>query len=214
MLYLYKGSMTKDCCAANFERAVFMYEPVVKMFKDYHCKKSTEYSDKLVKLFGLNPKKPAILLLDAEGGLIHKTQICSDPRKYMRVLKKATALNAKRMKLRKDFIALHKELKAKIGQEEYADAVRSIERAMKKREFMTGYVAQLIEGEKARVQSIGQSLLAKADDLRENKKLLAAYDLYKEIEKEFAKIDDLSDHAKKCRREVAGKLRDLGVGLK
>lgn len=214
MLYLYKGNMNKDCCAANFERAVFMYEPVVNMLKGYHCVKSTDYSESIIKRFALNKKKPAILLLDAEGGLIHKTQICSDPRKYLRVVKRATALNAKRMKLRAGFIALHKELKAKIGKENYSDAVKAIEKAMKRREFMTGHVLSLLEAEKARVHTIGQELLEKAEDLRENKKLLAAYDLYKEIEKEFAKIDELSDHAKKCRREVRKELKELGVGLK
>lgn len=206
--------MAKDCCAANFERAVFMYEPVVKMLGHFHCKKSTEYSEALAKRFGLNEKKPVLLLLDAEGGLIHKTQECTDPRQYLRVLKRAGALNGKRMQLRDSFLALHRELKDQIGQEKYADAVKNLERAMKKREFMTGYVAALLEGEQSRIQTIGKSLLDKADDLRKDEKLLAAYDLYREIEKEFAKLDELGDHAKKCRREVGNQLRDLGVELR
>ena len=214
LVYVYDGGMAKDCCAANFERAVFMYKPIVDLAKKFKCTKVAGMEDPMIKTFKLNKKKPAILLLDAEGGLIHKTQDCQDPRRYLRVVKQAYSLNGKRMKLKESFMAMRHEARKAIDKKDFNAALKKLEKMMKKEELLTGHVRSLIATDRATIVETGEEMLLKAKTLRDNKKLLDAYDLYKQVSKDFSRLKQLSKDAGSCAKEVKRELRDLGVTVR
>ena len=56
--------------------------------------------------------------------------------------------------------------------------------------------------------------LEEAKTLADNNNLLDSYRLYKEIEKEFARLDELSREAQEHRRTIAQKLRKMGVRIR
>jgi len=94
--------MNDNCCAANFERALFRYERAVKEFKGWACYKvqvSSIDGEQLLAPYELRKDKPALLLLDAEGGLLHKQQLCVDPGKFMKVIDSARRLSDLRFRL-------------------------------------------------------------------------------------------------------------------
>jgi len=211
LVFMFKGDMAKDCCAANFERALFMYKPVVDLAKKFKCVKTSDYS--IAERYGVSGKKPAVLLLDAEGGLLHKTQKCSDPRKYLRVVKHALTLNQKRVKLKDKYLALRRDARNHMEDADYAKALKDIESILKKRELLMGQVLSLVKADHAELKTTGERLIAQAGDLRGKEKLLEAYELYKEVAKGFAKLDDLGRSADRCAKEIRGELRDMGVSV-
>ena len=63
--------------------------------KNFTCYKYTTLgygSFNAIRRLNLDKKKPAILLLDAEGGLLHKQQNCVDPKKFLKIAKSAARL--------------------------------------------------------------------------------------------------------------------------
>ena len=91
--------------AANFERAVFRYKPVVDLTKKFACYRERMSGSKLVERFGLVKRKPAILLVDSEGAILHQQQLCADPKQYLKIMRSAYALNEKRAKLKSKFLS-------------------------------------------------------------------------------------------------------------
>lgn len=212
LVLVYSSSHAEDCCAANFERTVFRYDRVVSMAKSFDCMKyQTSGNSPLYRKFGLNKKKPAILLLDAEGGLIHKQQECADPKKYSKVVKSALGLNQKRIDLRQKYLAKRQEIRDMIEGREFKKALRSIEKTLKKKNYLMGDVQNMIEADQAEIAEVGQSLFDQAVELRSKKQYQEALGLFKEIKKEFAKLGTLSKEASKRAKEVSKTMRDLGL---
>ncbi len=211
LVLYYKSDMAKDCCAANFERIVFKDRSVVEFAKKFKCVRTTEMSEGKIKQYGLDTKKPAIFLFDAEGGLLHKVQVCQNPRTYFRAMTSAFKLNDTRMKLKKKYLALRKKARENMGSEKYGVALRSIESMLKKRDLLAGSVLSMIQSDRKEIVSIGQQWLSDADKKRGDEELLEAYEMYKKIKKEFARLDSLGKDAERCAKQVKAELKDLGL---
>ncbi|MFN0058229.1 MAG: hypothetical protein ACKVX7_07200 [Planctomycetota bacterium] len=213
LVYVYAENMNEDCCAANFERSIFRYKPVVDVALNFKCVKTTfaQAGDLMVKRFELDRSKPALLLLDVEGGLLSKVQTCTDPKKYQKVISSALALNEKRVELKEKHLGMQREARQHIDDKQYAKALLLLERLSKQKDKLTGQVLAKVEADQADLVSIGRELLLEAASLRAQKQLLTALELFKEIEREFARIDDLARDARRCAAEVRTALRDMGV---
>lgn len=211
-MLVYSSSFADDCCAANFERAVFKSKGVVDFAKRFECfKHSVNGKNPVFKKFKLNTKKPAILLLDAEGGLIHKQQKCINPRAYLKFMKSAASLNAKRVKLRDKYIGMRNEIRAKIDRAEYSHALRDIDRVLKKRSLLTGDVVAMVEGDRKEVEDIGQEIFDRAVALQEDSKLRDALDLFKQVKREFRRIESLKVQATRCSDALTKQMRQAGL---
>ncbi len=215
LVLLYSSGLAKDCCAANFERAVFRYKPMVDFAtRNFTCYKYTTLgygSFNALKRLNLDKKKPAILLLDAEGGVLHKQQYCIDPKKFLRIAKSAARLNAQRVKLKKKYMAMRREARASLETGEYSKALRTLDRMLKKRDQLSGHVLLLVEDDRAQLEVIGNDLFEKANQLRGQEQLLDAYRLYKEVQDEFSRLKGLSREARRCARDVASDLKKMGI---
>lgn len=213
LLLVLTGSHAEDCCAANFERAVFRDQKVVELARNFDCYRlMTSAGSDVYKRYDLSdPKKPALIALDAEGGLIHRQQLCVNPPAYLRVLRSAFKLNAKRVELHEKMLAEQRDIRASIDEQHFGTALRAIDKLLGRREFLLGSVAAQIERDRADVERLGQERLARASQLREERSLLAAYELYRSIQAEFKLLDELSTTAGQCARELARDLRELGV---
>lgn len=211
-MFVYGSDMAKDCCASNFERSVFRYDRVVGAAKDFDCIKFSASGDSpIYRQFNLDKKKPAMLLLDAEGGLIHKQQKCVDPGKYFSVVRDAIELNRRRLDFRQKYMVQHEEIRNLIDGGQFDKALKQIDRALRKRELMMGDVERMISGAQQEVEQSGRAMFERAAELQDGKSYLAALDLFKQVKQEFARIDDLSDRAEARVRELTKTLRDLGV---
>lgn len=215
LVYVYSSSHNEDCCAANFERAVFRYDRLVDYSKRFECVKlECSGTSPLYKKYSLIKKKPAILLLDAEGGLIHKQQKCADPRKYLRVVKSAEALNKKRIDLRTKYVAQRQKVRDQIDGKEYSKALKGIDKVLKKRDLLLGDLQDMLDQDLNEIEAIGNEMFDRAVGLREKKDYYEALDLFREIEKEFAKLDSLRKKATSHAKETVKKMRAEGLPIR
>lgn len=217
LVYLYRSDMNENCCAANFERALFRYQPTVRAFGRFACYKIESRTVKekaLLEQFDLRGDKPALLLLDAEGGLLHKQQLCVDPKKFLRVISSSVRLSDLRVRLKSSQLVQRTKARKLMDEKRFDEALRLYERLERKPEALGGHVERLVASDLGEIEQIAETLLASAGKLHEDKKLLDSYRLYREIEKEFSRLEDASREAKRHARALSGKLRRLGVGLR
>ncbi|MEM7167443.1 MAG: hypothetical protein AAF581_18420 [Planctomycetota bacterium] len=210
LVLVYSDKWKDDCCAANFERAVFKTEKVVNYSKQFDCYKFSAFgTSPIFRKFKLNKKKPAMLLLDAEGGLIHKQQKCINPGDYLKIMKSGFSMNAKRVKLRARYVKMRDEIRSQMDAKAYAKALRDIDRALKKREFLMGDVIAMLESDRKEIEDVGQEMFQRAVSLQENDKFEEALDLFKQIKREFRKVKKLSDDASRCAKDVTKAMKAL-----
>jgi hypothetical protein len=209
--------MTDDCCCANFERALFRFEAAVDEFKGWACYKvevSTVKNADELAAYELRKDKPALLLLDAEGGLLHKQQLCVDPGKFMRVIQSAKRLSDLRFRLKERYLAKRAKAREHIEDGSYDRALRILTDLLGDREKLSGQVQGLVEGDMTQLASTARARLDAAKKLEDENRLLDSYRMYKEIEKEFARLDELGREAQEHRRSVASELKKLGVSIR
>lgn len=217
LIFLYSSSMNDDCCAANYERALFRFEKAVEEFKDWACykiEKSTVTDADDLARFELRKDKPALLLLDAEGGLLHKQQLCVDPAKFMRVIQSAKRLSDMRFRLKDRYLAKRSQASDYLEDGSYDRALRLLDDILEDKQKLSGQVLTLVEADRLQIADAARTRLAEARKLQEDNQLLDSYRLYKEIEKEFARLDELGREAKECRREIGSTLRKMGVTIR
>ncbi|HIA28049.1 MAG TPA: hypothetical protein EYN79_08040 [Planctomycetes bacterium] len=217
LIYLYRSDMNENCCAANFERALFRYQPTVRAFARFACYKIESRTVKekgLLEQFDLRSDKPALLLLDAEGGLLHKQQLCVDPKKFLRVISSSVRLSDLRVRLKSSQLAQRTKAQKLVDEDRFNDALRIYERLGRKPEALGGHVERLVTNDLNEIEEIAHNLLAEAGQMHEERKLLQSYRLYREIEKEFSRLAEASMQAKRHARALSGELRRLGVGLR
>ena len=163
----------------------------------------------IYRKFKLNKKKPAILLLDAEGGLIHKQQKSLQPKAFLKIMKSSIGMNAKRVKLRGRYVKIRNEVREQMDAKKYSKALREIDRALKKRDFLMGDVIAMLEGDRQEIAEIGRDMYNKAVGFQESDKLDEALDLFKEIKREFRRVEKLKDDASKGVKDVEKKMKAL-----
>lgn len=216
LIYLYSSSMNEDCCAANFERALFRYEATVEAFRSWACYKIEVSTAKPAELapFDLRKDKPALLLLDAEGGILHKQQLCVDPAKFLRVIESAKKLSDLRFGLKERHLAKRKEARELAEEQSFDRALRILDDLLSEREKLSGHVIELVEKDRDDLAATARGQLAEADRLRAENQLLESYRLYEKVEKEFARLEELGREAQEHRREVGRTLADMGVRIR
>jgi len=208
--------MNKDCCAANFERALFRFESTVQEFQSWACYKVEVGTAKAEELapYELRKDKPALLLLDAEGGLLHKQQLCVDPAKFLKVIESAKRLSDLRFKLKERHLAKRAEARDRIDEQSFDSALRILDDLLSEREKLSGQVLTLIEEDRTKLAATAREKLEEANRLRAENQLLESYRLYEQIEKEFARLEELGDEAEEHRKEVGQTLRKMGVRIR
>ncbi|NCG00017.1 MAG: hypothetical protein GWP39_10960 [Planctomycetia bacterium] len=216
VVFLYSSSMNKDCCCANFERALFRDRDSVKEFKSWACYKQLvetlkDEDKKLLKQFDLRKDKPALLFFDSEGGLLHKQQLCVDPPKFIKVIRSTKKLSDMRLRLRKTHLAERKKAREHMEAGRYGKAIRVLDVMVQNRKIMSETVSVLVDQDLKEIESTAGELLIQASELKKENRLLDSYRLYEEIEKEFEKLKEYSNEASKHRKELLKKLRDLGL---
>ena len=198
LIYVYTSTMAKNCCAANFERALFRYEKAVEEFKDWACYKIQVPSidgEDLLKGYELRKDKPALLLLDAEGGLLHKQQLCVDPGKFMKVIDSARRLSDLRFRLKDRYLAKREKAKKQVEKGNFDRALRILDDIIDDREKLSGQVVTLVEQDFVALGDVARTKLDEAKALHDENRLLDSYRLYKEIEEEFARLEELGREA-------------------
>jgi len=160
--------MNKDCCAANFERALFRFESTVQEFQSWACYKVEVGTAKAEELapYELRKDKPALLLLDAEGGLLHKQQLCVDPAKFLKVIESAKRLSDLRFKLKERHLAKRAEARDRIDEQSFDSALRILDDLLSEREKLSGQVLTLIEEDRTKLAATAREKLEEANRLR------------------------------------------------
>jgi len=206
--------MNDNCCAANFERALFRYERAVKEFKGWACYKvqvSSIDGEQLLAPYELRKDKPALLLLDAEGGLLHKQQLCVDPGKFMKVIDSARRLSDLRFRLKDRYLAKREKAKEFVAKGSFDRALRILDDIADDQEKLSGQVAALVQEDRGALAEIARAKIVEAEGLRDEQRLLDSYRLFKEIEEEFGRLESLSREAQEHRQSIGSTLRKMGA---
>ena len=209
--------MSKDCCAANFERSVFRNRDVLEVASKFTCVKYDMALEEIkdgagiIERFELNGLKPAILLLDAESGLLHKQQLCVNPPEYVKIIKSAYALNGVRVKMRVRFEKKERKARGQIEKGNFGDAHRLLSQIRVNRDKLLGSVSRQVDADLSLIQKSGQELLDEARRLEEGKQLIAARSLYKKVAKEFSRFPEMKLEAGRNARRISGKLHRMGL---
>jgi hypothetical protein len=214
LIFLYSSTMAKDCCCANFERALFRTRSVVKELSGWSCYKQQIEAIKdreILAPYDLRDDKPALLFLDAEGGLLHKQQLCVEPTKFLKVIRSTRKLSDLRLKFRDQHLAQRSQARKHIDAGNFDRAIRVLDSMIKNKKMMSGFVVHLVEQDLDELSTTASGLLEQAADLREGRRLLDSYRLYQEIEKEFLRLEAFSKEASKHRKELFTALRRLGI---
>ena len=214
LIFLYSSTMAKDCCCANFERALFRTRSVVKELSGWSCYKQQIEAIKdreILAPYDLRDDKPALLFLDAEGGLLHKQQLCVEPTKFFKVIQSARKLSDLRLKFRDQHLAQRSQARKHIDTGNFDRAIRVLDSMIKNKKMMSGFVVHLIEQDLDELSTTANGLLEQAADLREKRRLLDSYRLYQEVEKEFLRLEAFSKEASKHRKELFRALRRMGI---
>ncbi len=214
LIFLYSSTMAKDCCCANFERALFRTRSVVKELSGWSCYKQQIEAIKdreILAPYDLRDDKPALLFLDAEGGLLHKQQLCVEPTKFFKVIQSARKLSDLRLKFRDQHLAQRSQARKHIDTGNFDRAIRVLDSMIKNKKMMSGFVVHLVEQDLDELSTTANGLLEQAADLREKRRLLDSYRLYQEVEKEFLRLEAFSKEASKHRKELFRALRRMGI---
>ena len=188
----------------------------VKEFKSWACYKQVietlkDEEKKLLEPFKLDPKKPALLFFDSEGGLLHKQQLCVDPPKFVKVIRSTKKLSDMRLRLRKSHLAERAKARKHMDAGRYGKAIVMLDKMVENRKIMSGFVSRLVDQDLEEIEKTGNEMLIEAARLKEEKKIVDSFKLYKEIEEEFERLEQLSKEASKHRKELLKKLRDMGL---
>ena len=214
LIFLYSSTMAKDCCCANFERALFRTRSVVKELSGWSCYKQQIEAIKdreILAPYDLRDDKPALLFLDAEGGLLHKQQLCVEPTKFFKVIQSARKLSDLRLKFRDQHLTQRSQARKHIDTGNFDRAIRVLDSMIKNKKMMSGFVVHLVEQDLDELSTTANGLLEQAADLREKRRLLDSYRLYQEVEKEFLRLEAFSKEASKHRKELFRALRRMGI---
>lgn len=214
VVFLYSSTMAKDCCCANFERALFRTRNVVKELSGWSCYKQQIEGLKdreILAPYELRDDKPALLFLDAEGGLLHKQQLCVEPTKFIKVIQSVRKLSDLRLKFRDQHLAQRSQARKHIDAGKFDRAIRVLNSMIKNKKVMSGFVVELVEKDLGELSVKATGLLEKAADLRQDRRLLDSYRLYEEIEEEFARLEAFSKEASKHRKELFNALKRMGI---
>ncbi len=216
LVLVVSSEFSKDCCAANFERAIFRDKDCVELAKSFLCVRYNAVvgaEANWVERFSVNTKKPAILLLDAEAGLLHKQQLCANPNDYEKAMKDALAANEMRVKLRPKFLAERAEARRALDEKDFAKAAKALAKLCERKTQMSGSVLERVEKDLAELEGAAKTSFAAASEARDGARLLDAYKQFRSLEKDFAVLDAIESDAKREADALVPRLKGLGIPL-
>ncbi len=214
LLFVYGSGMTKDCCAANFERALFRNEEIVELSRKFHCLKynaSGTPEGSLLEPYKLNPRKPAILLLDAEAGLLHLQQACANPPDYVKFMRQALQLNDVRASLFSKHMASYRAAHDLVVSKQYGKALKELNALRGRRDQIMGSVQVLVEADLAELSKAAEEMLSEAARLESENQLVGSMRLFKKVAEDFVSQPEIGQKAGREARRISGQLQRMGL---
>ena len=199
---------SKDCCAANFERSVFRYGKVVEYAqKHFHaCRvdRQSPEGEELYKEFKLDSKKPAVLVVDNDGKLLHKVQKCVQPPKVHKWMQGAVrAVRTKMLYSAKADKRLDKTAKL-IREKDYGKALGLIDRL--EDELLLPQERKRTAKQQKALRRAALKELKLALRFEKGGETLTARDKYRKIRREFRRIPKAKSFAEQGLERVMRKL--------
>lgn len=208
LVLIYSGDMAKDCCAANFERSVFRYRPVVQAAAGFECFKIVYGGETgIFEGIELEAAKPAIVLIDGEGALLHKQQRCVDPKAYLATLRQALEIHERRNAKRESYTARRLEAREKAAGEEYRKALQILDGILAKQVEVARSVLKAVEADRAALVKTGKASLEEAAKLRKEGEIEEAKRLYSKLRNDFEKVPEVYKEATRAFLEIEAILK-------
>jgi len=131
ILVLIGAGDAKNCCAANYERTVFKDRTVVGLasqhFVTLRLDRDQAGSD-LHQRLGLRTGAPALVVLDAAGGVAARWQECVNARDVVRVMRSVLKVSKKQAKAAADMTRRFAGVEAHLDAERWLEASRELSR--------------------------------------------------------------------------------------
>lgn len=188
-LVFLSASDAASCCAANYERIVFMDRQVLKLTKPILTlrldRAATE--KETLERYGVDPKKPAIVITDCEGEVVSRFDTCVNAREVAAAMTLALKASKQKISLAKKVQKLLEE-----ASEELA-AARIHEASLLLRKVLNTKGAPAAGGERAtrvlgELAAEGQRRYEAAEALES---LTGRYDRLLELRHDFVLYDEL-----------------------
>ena len=207
LILLIHGGDAKDCCAQNYERTVFRDQKVVdyakKYFTSYRFDRGDSAGQAMYKKLKLEAKKPALLVMDDEGQMIFKAQLCQNPKTVHAAMRKTMASLKQKLvnsvKAEKKLASVQKL--AQSGR--YDQAIRSLSSIKTKR--VTTSVRDRIDSQKKALNAAALRRLKEGIALEKKRDYEGAMEIYEEVGKSFRRISKVKAYATKCIQRVSEK---------
>ena len=197
VLLISSSSDSKHCCAKNYERTVFRSPKVVKYaqksFVPIRLDRSHGTGKQLYAKYELLEKNPAVLVVDKDGDLLYKTQLCTEPRDCLKGMQTAMLLTSRRQayapKVNKR-LAIARE---GINSKEYRDALISLGRINKK--YLTAPLRKKVARYYKKLESDARKRLKVASRYEKKNALDRAGEIYGEVSRSFSRMKKVKARA-------------------
>ena len=197
LVLLVSENDSDDCCAKNYERTLFRNGKVVSYAKKslvpFRFSRSFSFGKSLYKKYDLELKKPAVLVLDADGDLLYKRQRCTEPRDCLKGMIGAVVASKKK-------VAYSNRAKEKIKQAEKLMRQKKFSKALRKLDSIKSQKVVVplrtkIEKRYSWLERVGKKRLRRARKYEKNGDLERARKTYESVSKSFSRLQKLKKYA-------------------
>ena len=207
LVLLVSSKDKKHCCAMNYERTVFRSPKVVKYakkgFVPIRLERSTGLGKQLYAKYDLLDKNPAVLVVDQDGDLLYKTQLCTEPRDCLKGLQTAVLMTVKRQAYAPTVDRQLAITRDGINGKEYRDALVALGKI--KKNFLTAPLRKKVARYYKKLESDARKRLKVASRYEKKNALDRAGAIYREVSRSFSRMKKVKSRADAGLKRVASR---------
>ncbi len=208
VLLISSASDAKHCCAMNYERTVFRSPKVVKYaeksFVPIRLDRSHGLGKSLYAKYDLLDKNPAVLVVDSDGDLLYKTQLCTEPKDCLKGLQTAMLMTSRRQayapKVNKRLAVAREGINGK----EYRDALISLGKINKK--YLTAPLRKKVARYYKKLESDARKRLKVASRYEKKNDFGRASEIYREVSRSFSRMKKVKTRAVAGLKRVSSRI--------
>lgn len=211
VLLISAKSDKEHCCAKNYERTLFRAPKVVKYarksFVPIRLDRSYGLGKQLYATYELMEKNPAVLVVDKDGDLLYKTQLCTEPRDCLKGMQTAMLLTKRREAYTPTVDKRLASARGSINEKEYRDALFSLSKINKK--YLTAPLRKKVARYYKKLESDARKRLKVASRYEKKNSLDRAREIYREVSRGFSRMEKVKSRADAGLKRVSRKKKEL-----
>ena len=192
-----------DCCGARLHHT-FGYKPFIELshrFECFHVRGDLTAIQRSLEPYGVTCQRSVMLILDGDGLPIHYQDRCVDSKTCVRGMSWSLARNSERMGTRVWGAQKYQKALVHKANARYAKSLSLLDR-IAAQSLLLPEDLEVARVERENLVDIGEALLARGQADLERRRYGAAYDTFKDVRREFARITPLRREAERLARQA------------